>query len=165
MPLHHLRALMFTILVIVGCASTAQPPVTVPQRSLTASDTVTRLALAGALAAFHSPSGRRIIVSSSDGHLTPHGLPDSDGLTFVVLSRTDIQRFADDSGDVSYFEISPVVFVGDTARIGITLTSAHRRPEHTGPVVMGGASSCEWLVVRYSRGWVLVGPRNCFTLG
>ena len=165
MSARHRSALIVTVLAAVGCTSSAPPASPLPQRSPTASDTVTRLAVTRALGAFAAPRGPRIIVTSPDDHLTPHGLPDSDDLTFLILPRAEIQRFADDSGDFSYLEIYPVVFVGDTASVAITLASALQRRDRQGPVVRRGASSCEWILVKRRTRWVFGSPRNCFTLG
>ena len=164
-----LRTLLSAACVALGCVpslaeSQAYAPIAVPQPPLTAADTVTRLALASALAAFSAPSKKPIIVSSRAGHLTSHALPDSAGLTFVLLSHADLQRFADDRGDFSYFEVYPVVFVGDTAKATIMLASAYSRPQHDGVVVHGGVTSCEWLVARGPRGWGSAGHRNCISL-
>jgi hypothetical protein len=85
-------------------------------QAMPASDTVTRLALTSAVITFGAPHGQRVIVSSHDDHLTPRSLPDSLALTFVLLRWVEVQRFADQQGDISYLEVhpsfSPVTLLG-----------------------------------------------------
>src|SRR6266516_658556 len=103
-------------------------------------------------------------LSTTAGHLTSRSLPHSSRFVLALLSAAEIQRFADDHGDVSYLEVYPVQFNGDTASVEINSTVAIGSPSHQGPVVQDGATSCDWIVARHSDRWVVVGSRNCLTL-
>ncbi len=165
----HGRVLLILAAAYNGCARTvpeahAYLSPTAPQPPVTAADTVTRLVLDSALASFHARDAQPIIVSTTAGHLTSRSLPHSSRFVLALLSAAEIQRFADDHGDVSYLEVYPVQFNGDTASVEINSTVAIGRPSHQGPVVQDGATSCDWIVARHSDRWVVVGSRNCLTL-
>jgi len=163
------RFLLIVAAACIGCARTRSeahdyPSPTAPQPPLTAADTVTRLALDSALASFHGRDAQPIIVSTTAGHLTSRSLPHSSRFVLALLSAAEIQRVADDHGHVSYLEVYPVRFNGDTASVAINSTVAIGRPSHQGPVALDGATSCDWIVARHSDRWVVVGARNCVTL-
>src|SRR5438552_7903126 len=156
-------AFAFTVLGTISCAAARSPLVSGFPRALTASDTGTRLAITDALKYFRPHRGR-IILTSPDGRLSAAGVPNTSEWILVILSRDELQRFADDSGDLSYVQVFPAAIVGDTALVDISLESARSRSRREGQLVMGGASACTWLAVKRSHGWVLAGRRTCFIL-
>ena len=151
------------VLGTISCAAVRSASQSSSPRPLIQSDQVTRLALTDALEYFRPPRGR-LILTRPGGDLDSSAIPERSDWRFVILSPDDVQRFADDSGDLSYLEVFPVTLVADTALVDITVQSAYRRASRESPVMRGGASACTWIIVRRSEGWVTEGRRACFVL-
>ena len=130
------------------------PSPTVPHPPLTVADTLTRLALDSTAAVLLGSQHEPFVISSS-GPLTPHSLPTSERARFLVVPSTDIQRFADDHGDLGYLEARVVWVTTDTAIVTITQTAVFRRPDHRGPVVHDGGFISEWLATRRAGQWIV----------
>jgi hypothetical protein len=159
------RATFLLGLGAAACATSRAPApnltlLIAPSPPLTVADTVARLALRRAVAALWPPTNHRVIVTRLGASLTPRALPDSVGLSFVILPREAIQRVADEQGDFYYLEVYSIAVHGDTATVSIALESAFSRPLHGGSM-LAGSTFCEWVAVRQERGWTVNEPRNC----
>jgi hypothetical protein len=126
-------------------------------------DSITRLALDSALARCPGASQRPVLIVARGG-LNTQGLGKTGQTRLVWLSPDEIQRYADDHGDVPYLEASPAVMRGDSATVSISGSTAFRRPNHEGPIVLDGGMSCDWIAVRREGVWSVVALGNVIVL-
>jgi hypothetical protein len=149
---------------IASCIGRARPTanslVALPQ--LAAPDSIARLALDSGVAKCPGSDRRTLIVAG--GGLNTQGLVNAGSTELVWLSHVDIQRYADNNGDIDYLEIYPASVRGDSATVSISRSTAFRRPNPNAPVVRDGGTFCDWLAVRRHGAWVVVALRNVITL-
>jgi hypothetical protein len=145
-----------------GNARTAPNSASVPA-PLTTVDTITRLVLDTALMRCPGTDQESVLISARGG-LNTLGLVRTVHTRLTWLSLDEIQRYADDHGDVAYWEVYPASVRGDSATVSVSQSSAFRRPNHQAPVVRDGGMYCDWIAVRREGVWVVVALGNIIVL-
>jgi len=160
-----LRLQLLPLLGAIACTSCTHSAANGPSAPvpLTAADTVTRLVLDTALITCPGTAQKSVLISARGG-LNTAGLSTTRHKRLVWLSAEEIQRYADDHGDVSYWEVYPASVRGDSARVSVTKGRAFQRPNRQSPIVRDGGTYCVWLVVRRHGAWVVAALGNVIDL-
>jgi len=137
-----------------GCRSSIRETLpkltpTVPEAPQSDADVLMQLALRRAVVDEKAvpdygllPDPTIIVVVRHDSSITPRILPQSSGVRFLILSREEIRRLADQHGHFVYLDVSAWRIEGDSGQAGAsTHWAASRR--NRGIVYMSGGS-CAW---------------------
>ena len=137
----------------------ARLPSVQPTSPITVGDTVIAAVLQQSLTTQYG-HGRRVIIANTREGLSPASLPSVDTLAFLFLNLDQIQRLADEYGDLSYLRILRWTVTDSVANVSIGVFGAFSRARTDGPIV-DGPSSCEWRVARRRGQWRVQGTTMC----
>ena len=103
---------------------------------------------------------RQILIQSDSAFISPSALPRIDSIDFVLLDNGQVQRAADELGDLDVLTVARFNLGGDTAMASaVSRRVWQQRPGRLG--MMGSMSACEFRLRRLGGAWQVDSTIGC----
>src|SRR5512143_1384185 len=103
---------------------------------------------------------RQILIQSDSAFISQSALPQIDSIDFVLLDNVQVQRAANELGDLNVLTVARFNLGGDTAMVSaVSRWVWQQRPGRLGP--MASMSACEFRLRRLGGAWQVDSTIGC----